>query len=97
MHSLVRLSSIIKTSLIVHPFIVGQFTIVNVADRLPGLIRRPGITSWSVAVDKSGTTEPSWTEFRSRLSDSEKKTSKITETQFPPANAKELGLEHWCV
>ncbi|KAJ3188828.1 tRNA (cytosine(34)-C(5))-methyltransferase [Gaertneriomyces sp. JEL0708] len=65
----------------------GSIRIVDVSDQLPGLKRRPGMTTWKVQ-DKTG-------EWYNSMADVFQKgpSGMIRETMFPPEDIKELGLE----
>ena len=74
----------------------GEYHLVDVSDRLPELIRRPGITSWQVCTNKdSMTMEPSFTAYWERLNEKQRAGSKIVETMFPPSDVHELKLDRW--
>lgn len=83
--------------------ITGEFKLVDISDRLPTLKRRPGVTSWSVALDKESpfvSTYSSYLEARNSNKEGEKEKKKkdaqskiLPETIFAPQNAMELGLE----
>lgn len=70
----------------------GKFSIVDVADLLPNLKRRPGLTTWKVAA-RGGKDKPlSW-----QGDVAEGNAKDLAETLWPPSNATELGLEKWYV
>ena len=74
----------------------GQFHLVDVSDRLPGLIRRPGLSKWRVAVDKDLNFFDSSEEFLASLAterEKREKGAKVPATLFPPKNVDELHLE----
>ena len=73
----------------------GRFILEDVSARLPGLIRRPGLTSWKVAIDKNLTLASSWSSYLSTLTEPDK--AGLSRSLFPPENANELHLERWCV
>lgn len=88
-------SSIISQSLLVENEAVvaealkvcgGAIRLVDCSDRLQGLIRRPGITHWTVG-SKQGEI---FTEYSQVPPE---KRGSIVESCFPPSNASELGLE----
>lgn len=75
---------------------LGQFQLVDISARLPGLVRRPGLTKWRVGVDKEGTFFDKYDEFQASLTtdrDRRERGSKIPETLFTPANVAELNLD----
>ncbi|BEJ02785.1 hypothetical protein CcaverHIS631_0705800 [Cutaneotrichosporon cavernicola] len=89
--------AVVAAALNAHP---GEFSIVDVSDKLPGLKRRPGITSWKV-----GTNGPDGTVYhesyeaykvaRDETPNEEEKGKKkeLASTLWAPDNATELGLE----
>jgi multisite-specific tRNA:(cytosine-C5)-methyltransferase len=88
--------SVVAAALNAHP---GEFTIVDVADQLPGLKRRPGVSSWKVATrpDEELMWHDSYESYRARVDEGlerEKDKDKgLPRTVWAPANAAELGLE----
>jgi len=83
---------------------IPGFSIVDVSGDIPELKRRPGLSSWKVATQPDGKRgELVWQEtyegYRSRVDEGkerDKDTERnkgLPETAWPPANAKELGLE----
>ncbi|CCA74131.1 related to NCL1-tRNA (cytosine-5-)-methyltransferase / probable Orotate phosphoribosyl transferase [Serendipita indica DSM 11827] len=72
----------------------GEYQLVDVSNRLPELVRRPGITSWQVCTDKDTMNmESSFTAYWERLNDKQRADSKIVETMFPPQEVHELNLD----
>ncbi|TFK66350.1 S-adenosyl-L-methionine-dependent methyltransferase [Pluteus cervinus] len=71
----------------------GQgFYLVDVSNRLPQLIRRPGLTVWRPTADRSGQgTHESYDAMMKSDGDDSLK-AKLTEGHFPPKNADELNL-----
>ncbi|KZT61661.1 S-adenosyl-L-methionine-dependent methyltransferase [Calocera cornea HHB12733] len=70
----------------------GEFSIVDVSDKLPGLIRRPGMDAWTVAVDKDGTTKDTFAEYEESIADKDPP-KRVVATCWPPENAKSLHLD----
>jgi len=64
----------------------GSIKLVDVSKDLPGLIRRPGMTSWKVA-GEGNVLYSSYDE----VPDSEK--AKFEETMFPPKNVSDLNID----
>ncbi|EPS38481.1 hypothetical protein H072_7778 [Dactylellina haptotyla CBS 200.50] len=62
----------------------GVVEIVDVSDRLPGLIRREGMKKWKV-MDRDGTWFESWEEVRGK---GEPYTDRLTRGMFPPEDAE---------
>ncbi|KAF9513599.1 hypothetical protein BS47DRAFT_1372487 [Hydnum rufescens UP504] len=79
---------VLATALNSHP---GRFVLEDVSTRLPGLLRRPGLKSWKVAIDKNITLASSWSSYLSTLTDPGE--AKLSRSLFPPDNANELNLE----
>lgn len=71
----------------------GRFVLEDVSARLPGLLRRPGLKSWNVAIDKNVTLAPSWSSYLSTLAAPNE--AGLSRSLFPPDNANELHLERW--
>lgn len=70
--------------------------LVNVDDLLPGLKRRPGLTSWTV-MDKQNRIWNSWEQLNSaKNEEGDEAMSKLTESMFPPPSELELPLQR-CV
>ncbi|KZO98510.1 S-adenosyl-L-methionine-dependent methyltransferase [Calocera viscosa TUFC12733] len=70
----------------------GEFSIVDVSDQLPGLIRRPGMDTWTVATNKDGTIHDTYAEYEKAIADKEPP-KRLLPTLWPPENAKSLHLE----
>lgn len=76
----------------------GEFQLVDVASRLPELVRKPGISQWKVSVDKEGKElVTSYGSYWDSLNEAQKGDTKITESMFPPTDAAGLHLERWWV
>ena len=72
-----------------------EFYLVDISERFPELKRRPGLTTWKATNDRSlETIYESFQAFKDAKPDWQK-TSKMMESHWPPANAEELGLQHW--
>lgn len=91
--------AVVAAGLNAHP---GEFTIVDVAEQLPNLKRRPGITTWKVGTRPQGKEarfHESFESYRESVdagNESEKDKDKgVPKTVWPPANAGELNLERW--
>jgi multisite-specific tRNA:(cytosine-C5)-methyltransferase len=88
--------AVVAAALNAHP---GEFSIVDVSDKLPGLKRRPGITSWKVGTNGlEGTiyheSYETYMATREGLTDEEKRQKKeLASTLWAPENAGELNLE----
>lgn len=89
--------AVVAAALNAHP---GEFAIVDSSDRLVGLQRHPGITSWKVATTvkesplKDNVYHESYEAYMSTVPEEDKSKDKMAATLWPPANAGELGLEH---
>jgi len=75
----------------------GAYHLVDISDRLPELIRAPGLSRWKVTAEKDVNMVTSYEEYLSTLSEQQKAASKIVSTMFPPANEGTLHLERWSV
>jgi multisite-specific tRNA:(cytosine-C5)-methyltransferase len=78
----------------------GEYHLVDVSDRLPELVRRPGVSTWKVAVDKEANKiETSFDSYWSGLkSEQQRRETKIVESMFPPSvGVEDLHLERWYV
>ncbi|WOO79748.1 Multisite-specific tRNA:(cytosine-C(5))-methyltransferase trm4b [Vanrija pseudolonga] len=88
--------AVVAAALNAHP---GEFSIVDVSDKLPNLKRRPGITTWKVASHPDGKNiyHETYEAYRAAVEAGEErdkdKDKGIPKTVWPPANATELGLE----
>lgn len=75
----------------------SAFELVDVSSMLPGLERRPGLTTWRPSVDKqSMKTYGSYQEYQSSDLDANLK-MKLTPGHFPPDDAESLNLPFWYV
>ncbi|KZO90012.1 hypothetical protein CALVIDRAFT_603247 [Calocera viscosa TUFC12733] len=61
----------------------GEFSIVDVSDQLPGLIQRPGTDTWTVAIDKDGTTQDTFEEYE-KASAEKSPPKRLLPTLWPP-------------
>ena len=77
--------------------IKGVYHLVDISDRLPALIRAPGLSRWKVTAEKDINMQNSYEEYLSTLSEQQKAASKVVSTMFPPANEGTLHLERWFV
>lgn len=76
----------------------GEYHLVDLSNRLPELVRRSGVNSWRVCVDKEAKVlRSSFNDYWNALSDAQKRSTKIVETMFPPSDAGDLHLERWWV
>jgi multisite-specific tRNA:(cytosine-C5)-methyltransferase len=72
------------------------FALIDVSDRLPGLVRRPGLTSWRPAIDKEGNAPyETFEEYKQSVGEG----GKLGEAMWPPGEeeAERLGLKKWYV
>jgi multisite-specific tRNA:(cytosine-C5)-methyltransferase len=75
-----------------------DFSLVDVADRLPELSRRPGVAFWRVATDKEANTGfASYEDFIASLPESQRAQTKLMESHWPPPKdeVEALGLTKW--
>lgn len=75
----------------------GVYHLVDMSDRLPEMIRAPGLSRWKVTAEKDINMQSSYEEYLSTLSEQQKAASKVVSTMFPPANEQALHLERWSV
>ncbi|KAL0958350.1 hypothetical protein HGRIS_000495 [Hohenbuehelia grisea] len=69
------------------------FEIVDVSDRFPNLVRRPGLTAWRPTGDKTvSNTFASFAEYQASLPEGQAAASKMTEGHWPPPDAESLNL-----
>ncbi|KAI0924993.1 hypothetical protein AcW2_005707 [Taiwanofungus camphoratus] len=74
---------------------ISGFELVDMSDHLPGLIHRPGMTTWKPTVDRSISTHfASYQDFLQSLPESKRGESKMLETHWPPpaGEIEELNL-----
>ncbi|KAG2029107.1 hypothetical protein BDR03DRAFT_1018892 [Suillus americanus] len=72
-----------------------DFQLIDVSAQLPELIRRPGISSWAPTVNRTiNTTFKTWDAYNDTLTEEQRADSKMSETHWPPINAKSLQLHH---
>lgn len=76
--------------------VLGEFQLVDISSRLPGLDRRPGMTKWLVSTDKELSFFDTHEEYMASLEtpkDKKEKGAKVPPTLFPPENAADLHLD----
>ncbi|KAG8806627.1 hypothetical protein FRC17_004894 [Serendipita sp. 399] len=72
----------------------GAYELVDLSDRLPELLRRPGVSNWQVCTDKEKLTmDSTFEEFSSRLTEKQRAETKIVETMFPCPDIEQFHLE----
>ncbi|TBU24699.1 S-adenosyl-L-methionine-dependent methyltransferase [Dichomitus squalens] len=74
---------------------IPGFELVDMSNHLPGLIHRPGLTSWKPTVSKEINTEfATYQDYVQSLNDSQRASSKMFESHWPPSaeEAENLGL-----
>ena len=70
------------------------------SNHLPGLVHRPGVTSWIPTVDRNVTTDfPTYQSYWDSLSEEKRQQSKMLQSHWPPTpeEAEKLNLTRWCV
>lgn len=73
---------------------------MDVSNFLPGLVYRPGMTSWVPSVDRSVITDfATFQGYIQSLPESKREETKMVESHWPPAQAEaeELHLSRWSV
>ena len=76
------------------------FELVDMSNHLPGLVHRPGLTSWRpTAIREVNTEFATHAEYIASLDDSQRATSKMLESHWPPnpEEAESLHLKRWSV
>jgi multisite-specific tRNA:(cytosine-C5)-methyltransferase len=68
---------------------VAKVKLLDCADQLPGLLRKPGLKDWSI-MSRGGQIYESWAEAVQFEGDD----SKVVPGMFPPEAAEEIPLEH---
>ncbi|KAI0325731.1 S-adenosyl-L-methionine-dependent methyltransferase [Cubamyces sp. BRFM 1775] len=71
------------------------FELIDMHDHLPGLIHRPGLTSWKPTVSKEiNTTFATYEDYIQSLDEAQRGSSKMLESHWPPsaAEAEKLNL-----
>ncbi|EIN09261.1 S-adenosyl-L-methionine-dependent methyltransferase [Punctularia strigosozonata HHB-11173 SS5] len=73
---------------------VPDYELIDVSDRLPGLIRRPGLSTWTPSSDREcNTSFPTYSSYIDSLSEENRKQTKMSEGQWPPPEGVNLKLE----
>ena len=76
------------------------FELVDMSDHLPGLIYRPGLTSWKPTVSREINTEfATYEDYIQSLDEAQRGSSKMLESHWPPSasEAESLHLSRWFV
>lgn len=74
------------------------FELIDVSNHLPGLVYRPGLTSWKPTADRSVETHfTTYEEYLQSLPEDKRESSKMAPTHWPPtlAEATNLHIERW--
>lgn len=77
-----------------------EFELIDVSNHLPGLIHRPGLTTWRPTVDRSINADfASYDDYIQSLSESKRADSKMLSSHWPPSleDAERLNLTRWYV
>lgn len=73
---------------------VDKVALLDRSEALPGLRRKPGLTSWNI-MDKSGRTWSSWSSVQEvKKTEPEGGHSKLVESMFPPSEAEHIPLPY---
>ncbi|EJT99310.1 S-adenosyl-L-methionine-dependent methyltransferase [Dacryopinax primogenitus] len=70
-----------------------EFVLADVSDRLPGLVTRPGMSKWTVAIDREGTLKDTFAEYEEAMKDSTDTRKRVLESCWPPQDVGDLHLE----
>ncbi|KAI9056453.1 S-adenosyl-L-methionine-dependent methyltransferase [Trametes sanguinea] len=74
---------------------IPGFELIDMSNHLPGLIHRPGMTSWKPSVSKDINTEfATYADYIQSLDEAQRGSSKMLESHWPPTadEAEKLGL-----
>ena len=74
------------------------FELVDMSNHLPGLVYRPGLTTWRPTVSREINTEfTTYEKYVESLDESERASSKMLESHWPPSpeEAENIGLTRW--
>lgn len=74
------------------------FELIDMSNHLPGLIYRPGLTSWKPTVTREINTDfATYEDYIQSMPESQRASSKMVESHWPPslAEAEELHLSRW--
>lgn len=80
-------------------FCVG-FELIDMSNHLPGLVYRPGMTSWRPSVSREVNTDfATYADYIQSLDEEQRSSTKMVETQWPPSaeEAEGLRLTRWYV
>lgn len=83
-----------------HSLSYAGFELVDMHDHLPGLIYRPGLSSWRPTVTREINTEfATYEGYIQSLDESQRGSSKMLESHWPPSpqEAESLHLSRWSV
>ncbi len=76
------------------------FELVDMSNHLPGLVFRPGLTSWRPTVSREINVEfATYEDYVQSLEESQRAGSKMLESHWPPSaeEAESIGLTRWYV
>lgn len=74
------------------------FELIDMSNHLPGLVYRPGMTSWRPSVSREVNTDfATYADYIQSLDEEQRSSTKMVETQWPPsaAEAEGLNLTRW--
>ena len=74
------------------------FELIDMSSHLPGLLYRPGLTSWKPTVTSEINTEfATYNDYIQSLNESQRESSKMLESHWPPSpeEAESLHLSRW--
>ena len=76
------------------------FELVDMANHLPGLVHRRGMTSWKPTPTREVATDfATYAEYMASLAEAQRSSTKMLESHWPPSaeEADALHLTRWCV
>ncbi|KAI0822437.1 cytosine-5--methyltransferase [Trametes gibbosa] len=72
---------------------IPGFELIDMSDHLPGLVYRPGMTSWKPSVSREVNTEfATYHDYIQSLDDAQRSSSKMLESHWPPSAAEVESL-----
>ncbi|KAL1939391.1 hypothetical protein VTO73DRAFT_9947 [Trametes versicolor] len=72
---------------------IPGFELIDMSNHLPGLVYRPGMTSWRPSVSREVNTDfATYADYIQSLDEEQRSSTKMAETQWPPSAAEAEGL-----
>lgn len=74
----------------------SDFELLDVSDQFPELLRRPGLSAWLPAVDRTmNMSFATYHAYIESLPEDKRMHAKLMETHWPPSNPEALHLDRW--